>query len=99
MKPQVVKRRLVDGTIKTYSYEQISRNLNATEIARRLLEQRPLFRIRSKKLTVSKSVGYRWSPTGTKRKPIFNHATIKPLLDSGWAICAGDIIEKKGAVR
>lgn len=99
MKPQRVKHQLADGRVKVYTYAQVQRNISATELARRMLEQHPLIRIVSKKLTRTQSAGFRWSRTGKRVGHIFNHSTIQPLLDSGWAICHGDIIEKKGVVR
>jgi hypothetical protein len=85
-----VKRRMADGTVKTYRYHR----LTDIERARAWLERAPLIAI-----PTGKANGVRWVGKTPKHRVSFHDQVIRRLIAEGAAVCLGQFVEKKGVVR
>ena len=73
------------GVKKVYYYSYYR---TAEERALACLKRRPLRRI-----------GHQAKWTAGQRGPVFNDMTIVKLIQKGFAVCFGDVVELKGKVR
>lgn len=84
------KRRLADGSVKTYSYHRLSE----AERARRWLDRAPLLAV-----PTGKGHSVRWRGKTAKYVVTFHDQVIVKLIREGYAVCVGQFVEKKGVVR